>query len=519
MRHLVVFALCSLAAIARAASNLPPVPPVEDIITMDDARTHLEFLAADSMQGRNTPSPQLELAAQYIAARFKEYGLLPLHGSYLQPYTVSRLNLSLPTAMHVTRNGVTTALEPKIDFVPFEVTGDMHDSADVVFAGYGITAPEYGWDDYKDIDVKGKIVVVFRHEPCEKGDDTTFFRGKRWTRYSEIRSKARNAAAHGAVGLIAVTDPLNHMLLKPEGYPWPSLFFQSISGSDLPLTLDLRGMPSDTSLPAVQCGEKLMAPLFGSTENLTAIQRQMDSTRTPHSFAIVGTRIAMTITLTRTPITVHNVVGYLPGDANDSAHIVIGAHYDHVGTRHATKPEEDTIYNGADDNASGTTGLLEVARAFTRSGLRPHRGIVFCAFSGEEKGLYGSRAYVVDPAISLEHCVAMLNMDMIGRNAPDSLELGGAGHSPVLTALAEQEDKQVGLLIKESDDFIGRSDQASFSLRRIPVLFYFTGEHKDYHQVTDSPDKIDYRKLVRVATLCFRTAWDIANMDGVVAFK
>lgn len=527
-----VFAVHAL----RAASAIP-VSSLK-IISVEDAKTHLNMLAADSMAGRNTPSPQLDIAARYIADRFKEYGLQPLHGSYIQPYNVSRINLGKENSFAISRTHSSTgtifntttgetktntisvtddsSMVIKTDFVPYDFTAGTVDSGEVVFAGYGITAPEYKYDDYAGIDVNNKFVFVLRHEPDEKGTDTTFFRGKKWTRYAEVREKMKNAIAHGARGILVVNDPGNHIMLKPEGYPWPSLFFKTMSPADLPIQLDLGDRKN---ILAVHCGERVMTLLFGSIDSLKSIQHRIDSTHMPASFALNDLKVRLGVSLERTSVPVPNVAGWWQGERSDSDHIVIGAHMDHVGTMHASEAGQDTIFNGADDNASGTTGLLEVARAFTAAPTRPHRSVLFVAFSGEEKGLFGSRSYAANPLVSLSQCSAMLNMDMIGRNDPDSLELGGAGHSPELTALAEQENSEIGLKIKESDDFTGRSDQASFSAKKIPVLFFFTGEHKDYHQVTDSPDKINFEKLVRIATLCFRTSWDLTMMDTRYVYK
>jgi Zn-dependent M28 family amino/carboxypeptidase len=263
----------------------------------------------------------------------------------------------------------------------------------------------------------------------------------------------------------------------------------------------------------------MITTVFGTVDSLIAIQKRIDSTRAPQSFEIDHAVMNLKVTLERTRVMVPNVAGWLPGTTADSEHVAIGAHFDHVGTKHATEAGQDTIYNGADDNASGTTGLLEVARAFTATNVRPRRGVLFLAFSGEEKGLFGSRAYVDHPLIGLEKCVAMVNMDMIGRNDPDSLELGGAGHSPELTALAVEMNKEAGFKIKETDEHTGRSDQASFSAKKIPVLFFFTGEHRDYHQVGDSADKINFDKLTRVATLCLRTAWEIAGSETKFSYR
>lgn len=531
-----IFAVILVLALPVFASSPRPVPSYS-IITADDARKHLSMLAADSMQGRNTPSPQLEIAAKYIADRFKEYGLKPVNGSYFQRYAISRTNLGTGNVFVISHDSswnttsfekeskglvkrtttihLKVLMEIKTDWVPYDFSAGTADSGGIVFAGYGITAPEFKYDDYAGIDVKGKFVLVLKHEPDEKGTDTTFFRGPKWTRYAEVRSKMKNARAHGAIGVIAVTDPGNHILLKPQGYAWPSLFDSNMHGDQLPV--ELEDGPSDKIL-AVHAGESTMALLFGSIDSLKRVQKLIDSTHTPHSFAL-NDKVEMKVDLEKTRETVPNVVGWWQGDRTDSQHIVIGAHMDHIGVRRTDSTGQDTIFNGADDNASGTTGVLEVARAFCAASDKPHRSILFMTFSGEEKGLYGSRAYVAYPLVSLDQCAAMLNMDMIGRNDPDSLQLGGAGHSPDLTDIAVEQNKDIGLKIKLDDDYTGRSDQASFAEHKIPVLFFFTGEHEDYHKVGDSVNKINFDKLARIAKLCFRTAWTMGELETWFLYK
>ncbi|HZV11647.1 MAG TPA: M20/M25/M40 family metallo-hydrolase [Candidatus Kapabacteria bacterium] len=529
MKSLSLFIVLILGTIAAYGSGNTPAPPPQrslDAISADDAKKHVYFLAADSMQGRNTPSPQLEIAARYIADRFKEYGLQPLNGSYLYPYHISRSNLDTNSDLRITLGNTKSSFRLKSDWDPLEMTAGSKSSGEasgditgnIVFAGYGITAPEYKYDDYKNIDATGKIVFILRHEPREKSDDTTVFKGRALTKYSTYEEKIRNAIMHGASGLLICTDPLNHLMLTPEGYPWPSVYFKKMKGSDIPIQLDLDNGHKKT-IPAAYVGEAVIDALFGSVDSLTHLQARIDSTLTPNSFDFKDASCDMHVIVKKETITVHDVVGWLPGTERDSEHIIIGGHYDHLGTKHATSPGEDTIYNGADDNASGTTGVLETARAFCAAGKKPERSVLFIAFSGEEKGLFGSRAYAANPLVPLEKCDAMLNMDMIGRNAPDTLELGGGNHSPELEAIAREQNKDVGFVLTDgANSFFDRSDQASFAEKGIPVLFFFTGEHKDYHQVTDSPDKINYEKLARVATLCFRTAWYIADGNSHFAY-
>jgi Zn-dependent M28 family amino/carboxypeptidase len=210
-------------------------------------------------------------------------------------------------------------------------------------------------------------------------------------------------------------------------------------------------------------------------------------------------------------VRVPNVVGMLRGRRKPEEYVLIGAHYDHVGVM-AMPGAQDSIYNGADDNASGTAGLMLVARALSQLRRSPERSIVFVAFSGEEKGLLGSRAFVQHPPLPLEHCVAMLNMDMIGRNHPDSLSIG-VRPAGLWQLVVEQNQRSPRpfLLGREAEEFFGRSDHASFAALGIPVVFFFTGLHPDYHRPSDHADKLNYDKLSRVAFLAARVAWHLAQ--------
>ena len=253
---------------------------------------------------------------------------------------------------------------------------------------------------------------------------------------------------------------------------------------------------------------------------IAALVKTIDSTGRPASKALKA-HVELEVTIDKTIIPARNVVGVVRGTLYPDEYVVIGAHYDHVGYFDApadamdtARGEIDTIYNGADDNASGTTALLLNAEAFGSlpQERRPARSILFIAFSGEEKGLFGSRAYVAEPLVPIEKTVAMLNMDMVGRNHPDSVSIAGRSRSPELSAMAEEANRSEPMTIAyDLEGMFFRSDQASFAQKQIPVLFFSSGQHPDYHMVSDSPDKIDNQKLAHIARLCFRTAWLVAE--------
>jgi len=487
-----------------------PKPPKEalDAIRPADIRQQIDFLAADAMMGRNTPSPELDRAADYIAKEFQHYGLRPVNGSYFNEFQVGTVRLGKENLLAISVSGSEQEYAIKKDFMPFDMTASTSVIASLAFAGYGITAPEYDYDDYADLGVKGKVVLVLRHEPGEK-DAASPFDGEKDTEYAQVAWKVQNAIDHGATGVLIVTDPVNHRSLAPRGFPWPSLF-EGIPDEALPLTLALT---DKEKIPVLQVGELAVQNLFGSVDSLRTLQQQIDAAYKPKSFLLSNIQVRLRTTTETMMQTTRNVVGLVDGSDKKLKDeiVVIGAHYDHVGYL-KKQAGADSIYNGADDNASGTCAVLAIARAFGAAKKKPKRSILIMAFAGEEKGLFGSRAYVEKPLLPLDKTVAMLNLDMVGRNAPDSVSVGGVKSSPDLIKINEEENREVGLMLDYSiDSFDNRSDQYNFARKKIPFLFYFTGLHKDYHQVSDHPDKIDEHKIAKIATLAFRVAWRAAN--------
>jgi hypothetical protein len=477
-------------------------------IRQEDVHRNLFFLASDSLKGRNTPSPELDTAAAYIAREFARSGLRPVNGSYFQRVALAIVNLGEPNALRVRSGSTEKSYEIKTEFTPFDMTANRQVHAPIVFAGYGITAPEFHYDDYAGIDVKGKIVFVLRHEPGEE-DSTSLFMGKTATDYSSVRTKVRTAIERGAVGVMVATDPLNHSSLAPRGFPWPSLS-RIIPKDALPLSL---GADESSKVPVVHVGEAVIAQLFGSVDSLKALQAEIDRRVAPHSYAIAGAEAFIQTSTEITVTSANNVLGLLPG--NDPGlkgeTVIIGAHYDHVGYMKEHAPGERYIFNGADDNASGTCALLGVAAALGGIPTAPRRSILCIAFAGEEKGLFGSEYYTQNPLFPLKSTVAMLNMDMVGRNGADTLLLIGSEGSPGLARIAHEEDSRVGFILLDETLPFGGSDHMSFMKKKIPDLFFHSGLEDVYHTVNDRPELIDTRKVARVASLVFLTAYHIAN--------
>jgi len=506
MKKLSLFPLLFLAMACTGFAQVVPEKGLSQI-TSEYLKKQINFLASDSLKGRNTPSPELDIAASYIANEFSKLGIKKVNGSYFQEVPLFTKNLDVDgCGLTISRGSNSVSFKLKTDYTPFENTADAEVSGNIIFAGYGITAPEYNYDDYKDLDVKGKIVLVMKHEPREN-DTCDVFEGKRDTHHSSIESKLKNAMSRGAVAIMVVADPLNHVTLNPQVYSWPSL--SKFKGS---ITPQIMLYSQEVSIPCIQVGENVINFLFGGVDSLKRIQKNIDTELNPFSFEFSEVSSNVKTKLDIKHFTAKNVVGLIKGGDSKFKDevLVIGAHYDHVGYKDNYKPGEDYIFNGADDNASGTAGVMALAKAFSMS-KKTKRSILFILFAGEEKGLYGSEYYTQKPLIPLTKTVAMLNLDMISRNG-DSLQILGEKYNPELYTIIKEENSFVGLdIIDSSDEFFGASDHANFFKNNISSIFFFTGTHSDYHTVRDNPDKVDHAKAEKTTKLVFRTAWRIAN--------
>lgn len=469
------------------------------------AMRHLRTIAHDSMLGRDTPSPHLEHTANYLIAELKAAGVEPVDGSYEHQYVLERVNLATTSTMSVAKGASVIPLTLKSDFIPFDRSGDAPlKAARIVFAGYGIAAPDFDYDDYNGLDVEGAVVLVIRGEP--NSDDTTWFNGPRWTRHSSVNEKQRQARARGAIGMLVVDQIKSGRKPVVTGYPWPSLF-PAMPLSSLPLSAP----DGSNRMPVVHVGTQAITHIAGSVDSLVAWMAVIDSSRRPHRVDLGDARVSCELSFDRSSVPLRNVMGRIPARTQTDEYVVMGAHYDHIGVG---KPVAgDSVYNGADDNGSGTASLLMAAQAMGRASSKPERNIVVVFFSGEEKGLLGSKAFTSQPPLPLRNCVAMINTDMIGRMDQPVVSMGGLKRCPDLAAINEEEHSAAGYtwsMDNNAESYFFRSDQANFAMKRIPVLFYFTGEHSDYHKLGDEIHKINAPAMVQVMQLATSTAWRAA---------
>jgi aminopeptidase YwaD len=498
-RHLVLAALLALATLASfAGAATDPLPDAARLLGW------VRDLAAPAMEGRASGTPGADRAAAYLAAHFKRIGLRPLGdaGDYLQRFTVlTRVRLGPGTALEIVAAGrPSRAFAATTDFLPFTFSDDGDVTAEALFAGYGITAPPLGYDDYAGLDARGKVVLVMTGEPQETNPQGPF-RPAEHFHYTELRHKVLNAREHGAAAVIVVENP-RHRADAP----------QPIRG-----TTPAWGIVAVSATRAV--GEAMLAP---AGTDLAALQTEIDQALTPRSRALPDVKVRVRVALAREHGTTANVVGLLPGTdpARRDDVVVVGGHYDHLGrgSPFSLDPAHaDEIHPGADDNASGTAAVVGLAEAFARAG-GARRSLVFVAFAGEELGLLGSSHYVRQAPVPIEQTVAMVNLDSVGRMQDHRLYAMGVDTGQGLRTLVEQAAAGLDATLVLRGDGLGPSDHTAFLSRECPVVFFFTGTHGDYHRPSDTADKINADGLRTVVAVAYRLVRALADRDDRLPF-
>ena len=488
-RLLLAFAVAVGATAGRAAE---PVPEAVKLLGW------VRDLSEPVMEGRAAGTSGADRAAAYVAAEFQRLGLRPAGdpGGFLQRFEVlTGVRLAPGTTIEVTAAGTAPrAFAGGAAFLPFTFSMDGDVTSDVVFAGYGITAPPLGYDDYAGLDARGKVALVMTGEPRE-ADPQGPFRPAEHFHYTELRHKVLNAREHGAAAVIVVENP----------------------GRGDRLTA-LRGATPSWGIVAVSARREVAdALLTPAGLDLVGLRAQIERTGMPASRAVPGVRARVRSALLRDRGTTANVVGLLPGadPALAAEAVVIGAHYDHLGrgSPFSLAPERgEAIHPGADDNASGTAALLGLAEALTRSG-GGRRSVIFAAFSAEELGLLGSAHYVDQPAVPLDRTVAMVNLDSVGRLRDGRLHVMGVDTGDGLRALVERAGQGLPARLVLRGDGVGPSDHTAFLNRERPVVFFFTGPHADYHRPSDTWDKIDADGLRTVTTVAYRVVRALADRE------
>lgn len=474
------------------------------LVTASGMSKNLHVLASDEYEGRETGKKGQKMAADYIAAQFKAAGIPPYkQDTYFQHYP---LNVILPAPAEVSLNG--KKFTGNKDYYNFPGQSEQIISADnVLFMGYGIE--EQSYNDYANQNVSGRVVMIMSGEPFSK-DSVSYVNGKKsaslWSSYYKLKQeKAREKGAHA---LLVVVDDIQLGLKNNK---------HRLESPSMKLELGKKEMP------IIYISEE-MANQILKKQNISGIKKKIAENGKPFSKS-VKTKLEIGIKNTVQKIEAENVLGYVEGGDLKEELIVITAHYDHLGK------EGEVVFNGADDDGSGTVAVIELAKAFAKAkseGKGPRRSMLFMAVSGEEKGLLGSSYYVDHPEFPLKNTVCDLNIDMIGRldekhaGNPNYVYLIGSDKlSSQLHAISETANKTYTNLEldytyndeKDRNRFYYRSDHYNFAKNGIPVIFYFNGVHADYHKETDEVQKIDFDKMQNITRLVFFTAWELANRD------
>jgi hypothetical protein len=497
-----------------------------DRIRTDDLKADIFFLASDDLAGRNTGSREDHIATEYIGAEFMRLGLKPMgdHGTFFQEMEIltgrpDAERTSITTKVHGEEHHYSLGRDVLL------ARQSLHDASpcgQAVFAGYGISAPEFGYDDFSGIDVKGKIALVFLREP-QANDAASKFMGK-WDTYHAFNwHKIEELRKRGAGGILIVQDRVpRDVKLIPATSPRPSGEpSYALAGEmwDIPVFLVSRDIADQI--------------LSSSGKNADTLQATIDRSVNPGSFELPGSSVCLNKSYTG--VETHrgrNVIGLLEGsDPKLKAQtIIVTAHHDHMGTSNGH------IYHGADDNASGVAGMLSVARSLTHAKVRPRRSVLFIAYEGEERIFLGSYFYVHHPVVPLDQTVATINLDMIGRDEDDTnwptpadrnvnmVNVLGTRYNPALRRVIDIENRSEGLKLDykmdtvDPDSLWSRSDHFWFATLHIPQVEFQTGLHPDYHTENDTWDRINYPKLTKIAGLVFCTVSDLAGSEKPIPF-
>ena len=469
----------------------------EPEITIDELRTSIEYLASDSLKGRFPGTPEDAQLSKFIAEQFDNAGLKLLYNNGLQDFDVTT-DINAGPGNTFISEGFTGTLGENIE--PFTFSGNNSLNADVVFVGYGfdIDTDSLKWNDYSSIDITGKWVLILRGDPELENMKSPF------VPYSDERDKVMVAKDHGARGVLFVSgvnfDPKDELT-------------------------DLRRRKSTVGIPVLHIKRDVADELLKKAgQTIKSLEESLNEERI--SIIIeTGAKVKGSSEIIENKVTTGNVVAMLEGTDPElkDEYLVIGAHKDHLGmggpNSGSRKPDTLAVHNGADDNASGTAAMLEIAEKLSWQGDSIRRSVIFVAFGAEEMGLLGSKYFVENPPVELSKIKAMINIDMVGRLKEDNtLQIGGTGTSDHGLEILKNLSGQEHLKLVFSPEGYGPSDHASFYGKDIPVFFISTGAHLDYHTPVDDIEMINFPGLKNLSNYTFNLAWALANTDETLVF-
>jgi aminopeptidase YwaD len=466
-------------------------------VTQQELKGHIEYLSSDELQGRLTGSEGDSLAALYIRNELASYGFLPLEGDGFQKFTVTKRIFPGRENM-LSIQGKNFSCEK--DYIPLGFSSSGKADAEVIFAGYGfnINTDSVKWNDYQNLDVKGKWVMILRADP-EVSNTRSFF-----IPYSSDRDKALIAKDMGAAGVLFVAGPASD----------DQDTFEPLNKNDFPVGIPVFRVKRDVA-------DQILSVARATT---AALEKKLNNTRKPLGFSTDvylkgNTEIAREESVTR------NVAMVLPGtdEKLKNEYIVIGAHFDHLGLGgpgSSSRAVDTTgVHHGADDNASGVAMMLELAEKYARTKDSHKRSIICIGFSGEEMGLLGSKYFTENPGIDMKSVNAMINLDMVGRlRETNVLQVSGVGTAEGFRDKIQAVSDTTEIKLALSDEGYGPSDHSAFYGKNIPVLFYTTGAHLDYHTPNDVADSINYNGMITISSLVYSMAHELASAPERLKF-
>ena len=472
-------------------------PRFESGITIEELQGHLAYLASDELKGRYPGTPEDQALREYIAAELDAAGLRLEGEEGMQTFRLVT-SLECGPGMHFSAAG--QGLELHKDYTPLSFSAQGKASGPVVFAGYGFSIPdgEAKWDDYAGIDVEGCWVIILRGVPGKQEASSPYMN------YSEDRGKALLAADKGAAGVILVS-----------GYS-----YDAADGLE-----ELKGKEHSLSIPVIQLTRSAVERGFAQRglDSLAVMERRFSEELKPASVEMKDVSVEVHVDLQPQEVETGNVIALLEGSdpALRNEYVIIGAHHDHLGMggpgTSSRRPDTTAVHYGADDNAPGVAGVMEIAEVMSAG--NPARSMLFTTFGAEELGLVGSKYFTSNPPVDLEAVQAMINLDMLGRlNDDRQLQIGGIGTSPGFQDLLDSINSAYGFNMKYGNEGYGPSDHAAFYAKDIPVLFISTGAHAEYHTPDDDYESINWEGMEEVIRFTAEVARELANSKQRIAF-
>jgi len=510
-------------------------------ITIHDLKMHMQFLSSDELEGRNTGEPGLQVAARYLAVQAESMGLQPVDKDrdFMQPYFIREKAYNREKS-HITitdADSSTSISSEPFYMIPAPAEDHTLIEGEVVFVGYGINSEEHGYNDFENIDIQGKVVLFMNRAPLNEEGTEAQFDNEKWGGLQNFQYKMQYIYSQQPKAVVMVMDPKSGYHSIEDVNPAVAKYLSNskelkTDDDDEESAVNQEGRPGMVLIHS-SVADQLLA---SSGKNLKELQMEIDRNLRPQSFLLEGARMKIELIMETKDLEVFNVFGMIEGSdpvLKDEVVIYV-AHYDHLGTE-----DNGGVYNGADDNASGTVALIEISQAFRTEKTPPKRSIGILWVSAEEIGLFGSQYFADHPLVPQEKIAAVINLDMVGRTkmvedtqstrsgltiqGGDSVKVLGGLQSEVLMEINKKTLADAGLIgnyqynnLEDPQRYFFRSDHISFAMKDIPVLSYSTGTHRDYHMITDEEESIDYDKFLKMTRFGYRVGFNVAQYNGPI---